>query len=133
MSGRTIHRLAGGLPPCGFSREVPGNWPAGHVWTNDPEEDFRQGFLDKPAGDFLCPGCWLESVAAGAPIARSPAEVMRDRCARFLEDEAKRFPFGESMGEDPQARLLRGLATRMRAFNPAEVMAEEGVRGTIRA
>jgi hypothetical protein len=32
---KTVHALWGGLPLCGFMPgTVPGDWPAGHVWTN---------------------------------------------------------------------------------------------------
>lgn len=34
-SSPTIHLLVGGRPACGFSDDVPSNWPAGHVWLDD--------------------------------------------------------------------------------------------------
>ncbi|MDP1706454.1 MAG: phosphoribosyltransferase family protein [bacterium] len=35
----TIHILWGGRPHCGFSPEVPGNWPADHRWVGPEEAD----------------------------------------------------------------------------------------------
>jgi hypothetical protein len=28
-----VHRLRAGVPLCGFSREAPVHWPAGHRWS----------------------------------------------------------------------------------------------------
>jgi hypothetical protein len=33
-----VHVLVHGLPQCGFSVEVPGNWPKGHSWVRDQKE-----------------------------------------------------------------------------------------------
>lgn len=31
--GKTVHALLHGQPLCKFSREMPREWPTGHVWT----------------------------------------------------------------------------------------------------
>jgi len=33
----TVHVLRQGLPLCGFSTEVPANWPPGHTWTHEDD------------------------------------------------------------------------------------------------
>lgn len=52
-----IHALFVGRALCGFSNEVPGKWPEGHVWVGvrpgeavDITEDMRRDF---------CPACLL--------------------------------------------------------------------------
>jgi len=30
------HVLRAGFPLCGFTRELPKDWPAGHVWLSEP-------------------------------------------------------------------------------------------------
>jgi hypothetical protein len=30
---RTVHALQGGQPLCGFSQDIPANWPSSHAWT----------------------------------------------------------------------------------------------------
>ncbi len=34
MDKETVHALREGLPLCGFSRDVPVNWPEGNFWTS---------------------------------------------------------------------------------------------------
>jgi hypothetical protein len=41
-----VHTLISGRPPCGFSDDVPGNWPPGHRWT-----DYRD------VKNITCPDC----------------------------------------------------------------------------
>lgn len=36
---RVIHFLEGGLPLCMFTREVPLQWPDGHVWAHCGDSD----------------------------------------------------------------------------------------------
>ena len=35
-TGVTVHVLIGGFPACGFSREIPRDWPPGHKWHEHP-------------------------------------------------------------------------------------------------
>jgi len=33
LAAEVVHVLVHGLPMCGFTRDVPRDWPGGHVWT----------------------------------------------------------------------------------------------------
>ena len=41
-----IHALLHGRPLCGFSSDVPTNWPLGHLWTDS-----------RDVKNITCPGC----------------------------------------------------------------------------
>jgi hypothetical protein len=55
----TVHLLRHGLPLCGFSTKVPGEWPPNHVWVGAFAEMVG---LKEP--QVPCEGCgrqhWLE-------------------------------------------------------------------------
>ena len=36
---KVVHVLLYGLPLCGFSRDLPAQWPDGHVWTHLGSDD----------------------------------------------------------------------------------------------
>lgn len=56
----TWHVLRHGFPLCGFSKEVPREWPEGHRWCR-PEEVER---IDPEKGR-LCTGCKLGLTVGG--------------------------------------------------------------------
>lgn len=39
MIQRVVHLVVHGLAACGFSKEIPANWPLGHVAVH-PEENY---------------------------------------------------------------------------------------------
>jgi hypothetical protein len=45
-----VHVLVGGWPLCGFSRDVPGSWPAGHRWVRVGEPEANCPACLKRAG-----------------------------------------------------------------------------------
>lgn len=54
----TIHILFHGLPICGFSREVPANWPEGHKWISIDDRELHQ--------HLNCEGC-KQALASSPP------------------------------------------------------------------
>lgn len=57
----TVHVLKHGLPRCGFSKEVPRDWPRGNVWVATQEE-----LQELPAGGSPCFNCMNLKEAAAA-------------------------------------------------------------------
>jgi len=47
-----IHILDAGLPLCGFTQDIPRDWPEGHRWIGRKEVD---GYQSPPC----CPRCFL--------------------------------------------------------------------------
>ncbi len=35
-----VHGLMSGLPLCGFTRELPVDWPSGHEWVDHQHVDY---------------------------------------------------------------------------------------------
>ena len=53
---KTVHALKHGLPMCGFSRELPADWPDGHAWISFQEWELnKRGGADQ--GYEACQGC----------------------------------------------------------------------------
>jgi len=45
----TVHLLHHGLPRCGFSKDIPKNWPNGHKWVPSEEDlETKLGANDRP-------------------------------------------------------------------------------------
>lgn len=49
---RTVHVLLHGLPLCGFTKDVPRDWPDGHVWIH------REHITDPEAKKDACKPCF---------------------------------------------------------------------------
>lgn len=51
-SERKVHILKEGLPLCGFSRRIPRDWPKGHAWIEEPDDE------DPYTGEDRCRECF---------------------------------------------------------------------------
>lgn len=67
-----IHVLVHGLPICGFSHELPCNWPLGHKWVRAEEHS-----------DATCSSCRKLAMQAFPPkrAADNPPLVIPSECA----------------------------------------------------
>lgn len=50
---KVIHRLRHGLAVCMFSKEVPGRWPAGHLWAREEDLGKVNCRVCAEAGEFV--------------------------------------------------------------------------------
>lgn len=140
-----VHRIVLGQPSCGFTQE--NTWPAGHCWSNDPEDDFARGFLDKEGGDVLCPGCWERprcsahgaSDCGPCQLAALKAALTPEERERAEHPDAAELLFRRLCGRrdanlrtaaiHPDPRAREASTARAAAYNVAYLDAVELLRG----